>query len=51
MLAFSIGGLDITNLSMETIPMSGVRCPTCALSGKEIWVIPGRVCAYCGTAC
>ena len=35
MLAFSIGGLDITNLSMETIPMSGVRCPTCALNGKK----------------
>ncbi|EWG41493.1 hypothetical protein FVEG_03599 [Fusarium verticillioides 7600] len=29
----------------------GVRCPTCALEGKEIWVIPGRCCGYCGTPC
>ncbi|KAH7260848.1 uncharacterized protein BKA55DRAFT_535862 [Fusarium redolens] len=29
----------------------GVRCPTCALEGKEIWVVPGRCCGYCGTPC
>ncbi|KAF5633916.1 zinc finger transcription factor ace1 [Fusarium tjaetaba] len=29
----------------------GVRCPTCALEGKEIWVLPGRCCGYCGTPC
>ncbi|RYC86508.1 hypothetical protein BFJ63_vAg10650 [Fusarium oxysporum f. sp. narcissi] len=29
----------------------GVRCPTCALEGREIWVIPGRCCGYCGTPC
>ncbi|KAG9245925.1 hypothetical protein BJ878DRAFT_478800 [Calycina marina] len=23
-------------------PMSGVRCPTCAANGQEVWVIPGR---------
>jgi hypothetical protein len=27
----------------------GVRCPTCALEGKEVWVLPGRCCGYCGT--
>ncbi|CAG7566267.1 unnamed protein product [Fusarium equiseti] len=29
----------------------GTRCPTCALAGKEVWVIPGRACGYCGTPC
>lgn len=29
----------------------GTRCPTCALEGKEVWVIPGRYCGYCGTPC
>ncbi|KAH6956636.1 hypothetical protein DER45DRAFT_567513 [Fusarium avenaceum] len=29
----------------------GTRCPTCALAGKEVWVIPGRCCGYCGTPC
>ncbi|KAL5595010.1 hypothetical protein FOVSG1_008699 [Fusarium oxysporum f. sp. vasinfectum] len=29
----------------------GVRCPTCALEGKEIWVLPARCCRYCGTPC
>ncbi|KAL6871786.1 hypothetical protein J3F83DRAFT_760217 [Trichoderma novae-zelandiae] len=29
----------------------GTRCPTCALDGKEVWVIPGRCCGYCGTPC
>ncbi|SCO85908.1 uncharacterized protein FRV6_10035 [Fusarium oxysporum] len=29
----------------------GVRCATCALEGKEIWVVPGRCCGYCGTPC
>ncbi|KAI3581972.1 hypothetical protein IWW34DRAFT_354855 [Fusarium oxysporum f. sp. albedinis] len=32
-------------------PRPGVGCPTCALGGKEIWVIPGRCCGYCGTPC
>ncbi len=31
--------------------MTGVRCPTCAANGQEVWVIPGRACAYCGTHC
>ncbi|KAF5655602.1 zinc finger transcription factor ace1 [Fusarium sp. NRRL 25303] len=29
----------------------GIRCATCALQGKEVWVIPGRCCGYCGTQC
>ncbi|CAI4211043.1 unnamed protein product [Parascedosporium putredinis] len=32
---------------MGNIP--GLRCPTCAAEGKEVWVIPGRRCGYCGT--
>ncbi|KAI5464577.1 hypothetical protein BGZ63DRAFT_421588 [Mariannaea sp. PMI_226] len=28
----------------------GVRCPTCLISGRESWVLPGRACGYCGTA-
>jgi hypothetical protein len=31
--------------------MPGVRCPTCAAAGQEVWVIPGRCCGICGTAC
>jgi hypothetical protein len=33
------------------MPMTGVRCPTCLANGSEVWVIPGRACAYCGTHC
>ncbi|VTT55264.1 unnamed protein product [Fusarium fujikuroi] len=29
----------------------GVRCPTCAIENKEVWVLPGRSCGYCGTPC
>jgi hypothetical protein len=31
--------------------MAGVRCPTCAANGQEVWVIPGKACGYCGTYC
>ena len=31
--------------------LPGVRCPTCAANGLEIWVIPGRACGNCGTPC
>lgn len=34
-----------------TRPAPGVRCPTCAANGQEIWVLPGKACAYCGTTC
>ncbi|EAQ89833.1 predicted protein [Chaetomium globosum CBS 148.51] len=33
----------------NTLP--GVRCPTCAISGVEVWVFEGRLCVYCGTPC
>ncbi|CZR64885.1 uncharacterized protein PAC_14785 [Phialocephala subalpina] len=33
--------------SVKSFPMTGVRCPTCAGNGQEVWVIPGRACAYC----
>lgn len=46
--------LDILQLG-SGMPIShkvpGTRCPTCALEGKEVWVIPGRYCGYCGTPC
>jgi len=32
-------------------PMAGVKCPTCASRGIETWVIPGKHCHICGTAC
>ncbi|KAK3366989.1 hypothetical protein B0T24DRAFT_535291, partial [Lasiosphaeria ovina] len=31
--------------------LPGVRCPTCASNGQEVWVIRGRACGHCGTAC
>ncbi|KAL4740139.1 hypothetical protein BDV11DRAFT_186285 [Aspergillus similis] len=31
--------------------MPGVRCPKCQSAGKETWVIPGKYCHVCGTAC
>ncbi|KAL2114641.1 hypothetical protein VUR80DRAFT_2621 [Thermomyces stellatus] len=34
-------------VAMGSLP--GLRCPTCAAQGKEVWVIPGRRCGYCGT--
>ncbi|KAL1888311.1 hypothetical protein Sste5346_009636 [Sporothrix stenoceras] len=36
---------------IRSVPLPGVRCPKCAKDGKEVWVIPGRACGYCGTAC
>ncbi|EPE02764.1 hypothetical protein F503_08527 [Ophiostoma piceae UAMH 11346] len=36
---------------IRNVPLPGVRCPKCAKDGKEVWVIPGRACGYCGTAC
>ncbi|QUC18087.1 uncharacterized protein UV8b_02328 [Ustilaginoidea virens] len=46
--AEAVGGSGI----IFTGPMiPGTRCPTCALEGKEVWVIPGRCCGYCGTPC
>ncbi|UQC83155.1 uncharacterized protein CLUP02_08648 [Colletotrichum lupini] len=30
---------------------TGIRCPTCHASGKEVWVLPGKECGYCGTPC
>ncbi|CRK12759.1 hypothetical protein BN1708_010604 [Verticillium longisporum] len=31
--------------------LPGIRCPTCRESGKEVWVLPGKECGYCGTPC
>ncbi|PVH68688.1 hypothetical protein DL98DRAFT_209159 [Cadophora sp. DSE1049] len=27
------------------------RCGTCSSTGREVWVIPGKACAVCGTPC
>ncbi|KAJ4147780.1 hypothetical protein LMH87_002286 [Akanthomyces muscarius] len=42
---------DIDGLLALGPKIPGTRCPTCALAGKEVWVIPGRCCGYCGTPC
>ncbi|KAK0710145.1 hypothetical protein B0T26DRAFT_755255 [Lasiosphaeria miniovina] len=34
---------------IRSIMLPGVRCPTCAAKGEEVWVIPGRACGYCRT--
>ncbi|KLO86236.1 uncharacterized protein FFNC_04587 [Fusarium fujikuroi] len=36
---------------VKRTPTSGVRCPTCAVGNKEVWVLIGGSCAYCGTPC
>ncbi|GES57614.1 hypothetical protein ATEIFO6365_0001090300 [Aspergillus terreus] len=38
-------------LQYTSIPMPGVRCPTCQGNGEEVWVIPGKNCHKCGTPC
>lgn len=39
--------------SEAKMPMTGVRCPSCAARGRETWVIPGRTCSavVCGETC
>ncbi|KAK4139082.1 uncharacterized protein C8A04DRAFT_33458 [Dichotomopilus funicola] len=32
-----------------SLPVPGVRCPTCAANGEEVWVVPGLLCAKCRT--
>ncbi|PSS14873.1 hypothetical protein M430DRAFT_35733 [Amorphotheca resinae ATCC 22711] len=39
------------DMGVRVVPMTGVRCPTCAANGQEVWVIPGKACPYCGTNC
>ncbi|KAI2605154.1 uncharacterized protein GGS25DRAFT_418125 [Hypoxylon fragiforme] len=45
--------LPTTTHPSPIIDMSGTapgkRCPTCEGKGKEVWVLPGRDCPYCGT--
>ncbi|KAK0707302.1 hypothetical protein B0H67DRAFT_647497 [Lasiosphaeris hirsuta] len=38
-----------TDEGIRTLMLPGVRCPTCAANGSEVWVIPGRACGYCRT--
>ncbi|KAL2758506.1 hypothetical protein ACRALDRAFT_1075076 [Sodiomyces alcalophilus JCM 7366] len=35
--------------TLQLLP--GIKCPTCKESGKEVWVLPGKECGYCGTPC
>ncbi|ESU14505.1 hypothetical protein FGSG_13295, partial [Fusarium graminearum PH-1] len=59
--SMEIHGLCSNHITLEPSPAlafgfrshkaPGTRCPTCALAGKEVWVIPGRACGYCGTPC
>lgn len=48
-------GKNLIRIVMPTpidyFQMAGVRCPTCAANGQEVWVIPGKSCGHCGTAC
>ncbi|KAK2624788.1 hypothetical protein QTJ16_005981 [Diplocarpon rosae] len=37
--------------AVKIVPMTGVRCSTCAASGQESWVIPGKACPMCGSPC
>ncbi|KAJ4288762.1 hypothetical protein N0V88_007298 [Collariella sp. IMI 366227] len=34
---------------VRTRPLPGVKCPTCAANGEDVWVIPGLLCAKCRT--
>ncbi|KUJ19143.1 uncharacterized protein LY89DRAFT_478685 [Mollisia scopiformis] len=44
--------IDLTDgSSRNNYPFQGIKCPTCAANGQEVWVIPGRSCSYCGTNC
>ena len=42
---------DSPGLPEQDLPMPGVKCPTCAARGIEQWVIPGKYCPRCSTAC
>ncbi|OJJ75731.1 hypothetical protein ASPBRDRAFT_663418 [Aspergillus brasiliensis CBS 101740] len=33
------------------MPMPGIKCPQCLNEGTDVWVIPGKNCHKCGTAC
>ncbi|KAJ9133495.1 hypothetical protein NKR19_g9016 [Coniochaeta hoffmannii] len=44
-------GLPSGDEGIRMLPLPGVRCPTCAANGQEVWVIPGRACGNCGTPC
>lgn len=47
----TLGLSPVLSLGFRSHKVPGTRCPTCALAGKEVWVIPGRACGYCGTPC
>ncbi|OIW30849.1 hypothetical protein CONLIGDRAFT_679603 [Coniochaeta ligniaria NRRL 30616] len=44
-------GLPSSDEGVRMLPLPGIRCPTCAANGQEVWVIPGRACGNCGTPC
>lgn len=43
--------IPVNNCALISLKLPGTRCPTCAQAGKELWVVPGRCCGYCGTSC
>jgi len=43
--------LIIVHPGAQSVPIPGVLCPTCLAAGKEVWVIPGKLCHECGTEC
>ena len=45
----ALGGQE--DIIIHELPMPGVKCPTCAARGLEQWVIPGKHCPRCSTAC
>lgn len=47
------GYMNTTKKQGHCNPMGvpSVKCPTCAAEGVETWVIYGKVCPRCGTAC
>ncbi|ROT37616.1 hypothetical protein SODALDRAFT_201187 [Sodiomyces alkalinus F11] len=40
---------NTSTITPQLLP--GIKCPTCKQSGKEVWVLPGKECGYCGTPC
>ena len=49
--AFSIIYVFTHILFSDFMGVPYVKCPTCAAEGVEVWVIFGKCCPRCGTAC
>lgn len=51
LIIFACFGYNDLLASIYLMPMPGVKCPTCAERGIEQWVLPGKHCPRCSTAC